>query len=117
MSEKIKFLFYTELWANARIESVIMSLFWNFDLSKTRVDIMASQNLSDFYDEEIKRLGSRKIITLTEKYSNLARCLVANQRACKASVEENHYDVVCAMVYVRIARKCGIPVVAFHSQS
>ena len=41
--QKLRVLFYTELWANAGIESVIMSLFRNFDLSKVQVDIMASQ--------------------------------------------------------------------------
>lgn len=121
---KIKILFYTELWSNAGIESVIMSLFRNFDLSRASVDIMASQDLSDFYDDEIKKLGGRKIITLTGKYNNPAERMVANQRAFKNAIKKNKYDIVhihmcnaSAMVYGKIAKKCGVPVVAFHSHN
>lgn len=35
--EKIKVLFYTQLWANAGIESVIMSLLPNLDLDKAQI--------------------------------------------------------------------------------
>lgn len=37
MLEKIKVLFYTQLWANAGIESVIMSLLPNLDLDKAQI--------------------------------------------------------------------------------
>ena len=124
MEKKIKVLFYTELWANAGIESVIMSLFRNFDLSKVSVDIMASQNLSDFYDEEIKSLGGRKIITLKDSYSSPAKRMIANRTAFKNALKENKYDVVhlhmcnaASMIYGKIAKEMGIKVVVYHSHN
>ena len=120
----IKLLFYTELWANAGIESVIMSLFRNFDLDKIQVDIMASQNCSDFYDEEIKNLGGQKIITLEEKYHSPAKRMLANQEAFKKAILKNKYDVVhihmcnaAAMSYGKIAKQCGVKVVVYHSHN
>lgn len=124
MSEKIKVLFYTELWANAGVESVIMNLFRNFDLSEVSVDIMASQNLTDFYDDEINRLGGKKIITLNEKYDSPAKRMMANKSAFQKAIRENHYDVVhlhmcnaAAMMYGKIAKECGVKVVAYHSHN
>lgn len=124
MKKKISILFYTELWANAGIESVIMSLFRNFDLTKASVDIMASQNLTSFYDEEIKGLGGRKIITLTEEYTSPAKRMVANRKAFKKAIIENQYDVVhlhmcnaAAMIYGQIAKKHGVRVVVYHSHN
>ena len=122
--KKIKLLFYTELWANAGIESVIMSLFRNFDLSKISVDIMASQNLSNFYDREIQQLGGRKIITLHEKYSSPAKRMLANQNAFAKIIRENQYDIVhlhmcnaASMVYGKIAKENGAKIVVYHSHN
>lgn len=121
---KIKLLFYTELWANAGIESVIMSLFRNFDLNRIQVDIMASQNISDFYDEEIERLGGRKIITLKKKYDSPAQRMLANQEAFKNAILTNKYDIVhlhmcnaAAMSYGKIAKQCGVKKVVYHSHN
>lgn len=121
---KIKLLFYTELWANAGIESVIMSLFRNFDLTKISVDIMASQNLSDFYDQEIKQMGGRKIISLHEKYGSPAKRMLANRDAFAKVIRENKYDIVhlhmcnaASMIYGKIAKKNGAKVVVYHSHN
>lgn len=124
MKNKVKLLFYTELWANAGIESVIMSLFRNFDLDRIQVDIMASQNISDFYDDEIRRLGGRKIITLEGVYSSPAKRMLANRNAFEKALKENKYDVVhlhmcnsAAMMYGRIAKQAGVHVVVYHSHN
>ena len=124
MTPKIKLLFYTELWANAGIESVIMSLFRNFDLSKISVDIMASQNLSDFYDEEIKKLGGKKIITLKGIYNSPAKRMTANQSAFEKIIKNERYDIVhlhmcnaASMIYGKIAKKAGVKVVVYHSHN
>jgi glycosyltransferase involved in cell wall biosynthesis len=124
MREKIKLLFYTELWANAGIESVIMSLFRNFDLSRISVDIMASQNISNFYDDEITRLGGRKIITLQEKYNSPAKRMAVNRSAFEKAIKKNGYDIVhihmcnaAAMMYGRIAKDLGVKVVVYHSHN
>lgn len=121
---KVKLLFYTELWANAGIESVIMSLFRNFNLDRIQVDIMASQNISDFYDEEIKKLGGQKIITLQEKYDSPAQRMLANQEAFKKAILTNIYDIVhlhmcnaAAMSYGKIAKQCGVKRVVYHSHN
>lgn len=121
---KVKLLFYTELWANAGIESVIMSLFRNFNLDRIQVDIMASQNISDFYDEEIKKLGGQKIITLQEKYDSPAQRMLANQEAFKKAILTNKYDIVhlhmcnaAAMSYGKIAKQCGVKRVVYHSHN
>lgn len=124
MNRKIKVLFYTELWANAGIESVIMSLYRNFDLSSFSVDIMASQNLTDFHDNEIKELGGRKIITLKGEYKSPFKRMMANQKAFKDVISSNCYDVVhihmcnaSAMVYGKIAKENNVKVVAYHSHN
>lgn len=122
--DKIKLLFYTELWANAGIESVIMSLFRNFDLDKISVDIMASQNISDFHDDEIKKLGGRKIITLEDTFDSPAKRMVANRKAFEEAIKKEHYDVVhlhmcnaVAMIYGKIAKENGVKVVVYHSHN
>ena len=124
MMKKIKLLFYTELWANAGIESVIMSLFRNFDLERISVDIMASQNLSDFYDDEIKQLGGMKIITLDAKYDSPAKRMIANQEAFARAIRKNKYDIVhlhmcnaASMIYGKIAKENGVKVVVYHSHN
>lgn len=124
MTNKIRILFYTELWANAGIESVIMSLFRNMDLTKFSIDIMASQNLSDFYDDEISELGGKKIITLKQKYDSPAKRMAANRKAYAQALQENHYDIVhlhmcnaAAMIYGKIAKDMGVKVVAYHSHN
>lgn len=122
--KRIKLLFYTELWANAGIESVIMSLFRYFDLTRIQVDIMASQDISDFYDNEIESLGGRKIITLKGKYNLPAKRMLANRRAFKDAILKNGYDVVhihmcnaAAMSYGKIAKQCGVKCVVYHSHN
>ena len=122
--KKIKLLFYTELWANAGIESVIMSLFRNFDLERISVDIMASQNISDFHDEEIRILGGKKIITLQGEYTSPAKRMIANQVAFETALKNGDYDVVhlhmcnaASMVYGKIAKKLGVKVVVYHSHN
>lgn len=124
MNNKIKLLFYTELWANAGIESVIMSLFRNFDLSKISVDIVASQNISNFYDDEIERLGGRKIITLDSKYDSPAQRMLANRIAFTDVIKQNEYDIVhlhmcnaAAMMYGKIAKDNGVKTVVYHSHN
>ena len=121
---KLKLLFYTELWANAGIESVTMSLTRNFNLERISVDIMAAQNLSDFYDEEIERLGCRKLITLTEKYNSPAARMAANRNAFAEAIKAGEYDVVhinmcnaSAMIYGRIAKENGAKTVVYHSHN
>lgn len=122
--KKLKVLFYTELWTNAGIEAVIMRLFRNFDLEKVTVDVMAAQDLTTFYDEEIARLGGKKIITLDTRYKNPAKRMICNYSAFEKVVKENQYDVVhlnmcnaASMAYGYIAKKNGIQVVAYHSHN
>lgn len=121
---KIKLLFYTELWANAGIESVIMSLFRNFDLNKISVDIMASQDISSFYDEEIKKLGGRKIITLKKTYNSSLQRMIANRSAFKKIMQKGNYDIIhfhmcnaASMIYGKIAKNNGVKVVIYHSHN
>ena len=124
MQNKIKLLFYTELWANAGIESVIMNLYRNFDLSRIYVDIMSSQNLSDFYDDEINNLGGKKIITLSENIISPAKRMWANKKVFKNIIRREKYDVVhlhmcnaAAMMYGKIAKKQGVKIVVYHSHN
>ena len=122
--KKIKLLFYTELWSNAGIESVIMNLFRNFNLNKISVDIMAAQNISAFYDEEIKKLGGEKIISLQGTYKSPAKRMAANRKAFKDVIKQKHYDIIhlhmcnaAAMMYGKIAKDAGIKIVVYHSHN
>lgn len=121
---KIKVLFYTELWANAGIESVIMNLFRNFDRKRISVDIMAAQNISDFYDDEISMLGGRKIITLNNTFDSPAKRMIANRKAFEEALKNEQYDIVhihmcnaAAMIYGKIAKKNGAKIVVYHSHN
>lgn len=124
MKEPIKVLFYSEKWTSGGIESFIMNLYKNLDFHKIKVNILTSQNETDIYDEEIKKLGGTKKETLDRKYSSPIIRTLKNFKRFKQEIKKENYDIIhlhichgVAMIYACLAKKAGIKKVILHSHN
>ena len=121
---KIKVLLYSERWTSGGIESFIMNLYRNLDREKIEADILTSQDESDIYDEEIKKIGGNKYVTLEKKYNSPIIRTLKNLIQFKKTIKNKEYDIIhlnichgVAMIYSYIAKKNGIRFVIVHSHN
>lgn len=122
--QPIKVLFYSEKWTSGGIEAFIMNVYRNLDRQTIRADILTSQNETDIYDQEIKRLGGKKRQTLDQKYKSPIKRTLKNLKKFKQEIKQENYDIlhlhIChgvAMIYAYLAKKAGISKVILHSHN
>ncbi len=106
------------------IESFIMNIYRNLDLNKINFYILSSQDITQMYDEEIKRLGGKRDITIEEIYKSPIMRTLKNLTVFNKKIKERKYDVIhlnichgVAMIYAYMAKKAGIKKVIIHSHS
>ena len=124
MEKKIKLVFYNDKWMNGGIESFLMNVYRNLDTEKFDISILVSQNGTDTYDEEIRKLGGRKYITLEKTYNSPIRRTLVNFSAFYNKVKQLDTDIIhinlsnaVGMIYGFLAKKAGIKNVIFHSHN
>lgn len=105
-------------------ESRIMDLYHCMDKSQVQFDFLLHQNgmarIPEFYDEEVKSLGGKIYILPKFKVYNYFQY----KKAVREFFKEHHEFAVVqghmtstASIYLREARKAGIPVLAAHARS
>lgn len=121
---KIKVLFYSEKWSSGGIEAFIMNVYRNLDRKIIKANILTSQNETDIYDKEIKKIGGEKYTTLNKLYSSPIVRTLKNFSQFNKKIKEREYDVlhlnIChgvAMIYAYLAKKAGVKYVILHSHS
>lgn len=110
---------YCEAWGSGGIESFWISLAGHIDRSLYKIDIVAAEKLSGFYDSRLEELEiSLKIL------SGSTKNYISNYRLLKKLFQSRHYDVVhmnayhaVTLAYALCAKKCGIGKVVLHSHS
>lgn len=124
MDKKINVVYYSEKWTSGGIEAFIMNLFRNIDRNKFKVTILTSQNETEIYDEEIRRLGGKKLSTLNKKYVSPIIRTLKNFKEFQNEIKKINCDIlhlnIChgvAMVYAYLAKKAGIKHVIIHSHN
>lgn len=121
----MKILYFTEQWVNGGICSFIMNLLRHFELSEEfQIDIAVAEDLTDFYDGELRRLGVRKRCLAGKRRQNPAlRMLKAGKGLEKMLREEDYHAVhlhICNSVglsYAAAVKKRGAGVVFVHSHN
>lgn len=71
MNKPIRVLHITEMLQAGGIESFIMNVYRNIDKSKVQFDFLLTRNEKEFYDEEVKGLGGRKLTIDIDKNKNV----------------------------------------------
>lgn len=106
------------------IESFIMNIYRNLDLQKINFYILSSQETTQMYDEEIKKLGGVREVTIKKKYKSPIIRTLKNLTVFGKKIKEREYDVIhlnichsVAMIYAYIARKAGIKKIIIHSHN
>ena len=94
MEKKIKLLFYNDKWMNGGIESFLMNVYRNLDTEKFDISILVSQNGTDIYDEEIRKLGGKKYTTLEKTYNSPIRRTLVNFSAFYNKVKQLDTDII-----------------------
>lgn len=124
MNKPVNVLFYSEKWTSGGIEAFIMNVFRNIDTKKINANILTSQDETKIYDEEIKKLGGKKFVTLKQKYSSPIIRTLKNFKGFKNKIKELECDVlhlnIChgvAMVYAYLAKRAGVKCVIIHSHN
>ena len=124
MEPKNKVVFYNDKWLNGGIESFIMNVYRNINLKHLKIDILVSQNGNDTYDEEIKKFGGKKYVTLNKNFKSPIKRTIANFSAFYKKIKQIDADIIhinlsnaVGMIYGFLAKKAGIKVVIFHSHN
>lgn len=124
INNKINVVFYSEKWTSGGIEAFIMNICKNLDHDKININILTSQNETQIYDEEIKKIGGQKHVTLKRKYSSPILRTIKNFKGFKEEIKKMNCDIlhlnIChgvAMIYAFLAKKAGIKNVIIHSHN
>lgn len=124
MEKKTKIVFYCDKWLSGGIESFIMNIYRNIDMKNINIDVLVSQDGNNSYDEEIKKLGGNKYITLEKKYNSPIKRTIFNFSAFYKKVKKLDIDIIhinlsnaVGMIYGFLAKKAGVKHIIFHSHN
>lgn len=124
MTEPIRILHITEMMQAAGIESFIMNVYRNIDRNKVQFDFLITRDKHEFYDEEIKKIGGRKIIVDKMKIkSTLIRVFKETLEMYQIFKDENyncvhvHSGTPIRVLYLIAAKMAGVKVRIYHSHS
>lgn len=119
MGKKIKVCCFCEKWESGGIESFLANVIRHFDMKKFQVDIVSVCLCPSIFTPLLQDLGVRFF-----ELSGRQRSLIQNYRLFFALLQREQYDIVhfnlfhgLSLVYVRIARKMGVPMRIAHSHN
>ena len=125
VNEEMKILYFTEQWVNGGICSFIMNLLRNFELSEEfKIDIAVAEDLTDFYDGELRRLGVTKRCLAGKTRMNPALRMLKARSGLEQMLREEDYHAVhlhiCNSVgfsYAAAIKRRGAGIVFVHSHN
>ena len=101
-----------------------MNLLRHFPKDRFSFDIVVSEDDTAIFDDDLKELGARKIVTLKKKYGSPALRTAANVFSLWRVIREGNYAIahfnVChgvELVYVFLAKLAGIPKRIVHCRN
>ena len=123
--KKIKnVIIYSEKWTTGGIEAFIMNVYRHMDKENLKINIMCSENDTDLYDEELKTVGTEKIVTLNKKYASPIKRMLMNIIGFTRKIVVSDCDIlhlnICngvALYYAFIAKCIGIDKIIIHSHN
>lgn len=124
VEKKMRICWYCEKWQPGGIQAVQVNLLEHMDLRGAQLDVVVSQDETDLFDERLKALGVRKIVTLRRSYPGPGRRVFANIFAFGQLIRKNRYDVVhlnvchgVELIYGFWAWLYGVPVRIVHCRN
>ena len=119
----VKVLHMTMLGAGG-ISTLIVNINKAIDLSKVTFDYLVFRNQKEFYEDDIIKLGGKKVIADTSSARNKAITYFLKYTKTKKILKDNHYDVVHVdastpldMVIGLAAKNAGVKCVIMHSHN
>lgn len=120
----IRVLHITEMLQAAGIESFIMNVYRNIDREKVQFDFLITRDQPEFYDEEIRSLGGRKLVMDHSDLSSTWKRVQAEAAEMAEMFKNGEYDIVhihsgtpLRVFYLKALREAGVPVRIYHSHS
>lgn len=124
MEKAVRVCWYCEKWQPGGIQAVQVNLLEHMDLSRIHMDVVVSQDETELFDQRLKAMGVRKIVTLKKRYPGPGRRVLANIFAFGRLLRKNKYDVVhlnvchgVELVYGFWAWLYGVPVRIVHCRN
>lgn len=120
----IRVLHITEMLQAAGIESFIMNTYRHIDREKVQFDFLITRDEKEFYDEEIRTLGGRKIVVDFMHIKSTFLRVIRESIEIKKILKETDYDIVhihsgtpLRVFYLIAAKNAGVKTRIYHSHS
>lgn len=122
-----KIILFTDIWDSGGIENVIMNILRNSSKKQFKFELLVSQKMSNFYDEELKRMGYKihiinrenKLFPLKRLYRNIKgiKNYLKDKKDYILHINLSHfYGLVYArFIYASIKKECSRIIVHAHS--
>lgn len=124
MNEPVRVLHITEMLQAGGIESFIMNVYRNIDKSKVQFDFLITRDENEFYDEEIKKLGGRKLIIDIDKNKNVFIRVFLESIQLYKILKNSDYNIIqvhsgtpLRIFYLFAAKFAGVKTRIYHSHS
>lgn len=124
MSKPIRVLHITEMLQAGGIESFIMNVYRNIDRSKVQFDFLLTRDEEEFYDEEVKTLGGRKITINVDKKKNVFVRVFLESKQLYKILKNSDYNIVhvhsgtpLRVLYLVAAKLANVKTRIYHSHS
>lgn len=124
MNKPIRVLHITEMLQAGGIESFIMNVYRNIDKSKVQFDFLLTRNEKEFYDEEVKGLGGRKLTIDIDKNKNVFIRVFLESIELYKILKSGDYNIIhvhsgtpLRIFYLFAAKFAGVNTRIYHSHS
>lgn len=124
MNDPVRVLHITEMLQAGGIESFIMNVYRNIDKSKVQFDFLITRDENEFYDEEIKKLGGRKLIIDIDKNKNVFIRVFLESIQLYKILKNSDYNIIqvhsgtpLRIFYLFAAKFAGVKTRIYHSHS
>ena len=115
---------YCEKWQVGGIQKIQVELLKRVSRDLFQFDVAACEDDTSFFDDELKRAGARKIVTLHRRYASPGIRTVVNYFAVRRLLRTGKYDIayfnVChgvELIYLFAAKRSGIPMRIVHCRN
>ena len=110
---------FCETWKSGGIESFLHSVLTHMDLTRIRVDLVASEICDSVFTSELKDLGVSFLPLSGNQHRRIKNFFLFSKLLSKEKYDVVHLNAFHAvsLFYLAIARKAGVPVRIAHSHN